>query len=77
MDAELTGCFDYIWSKIPSPFELDADLLPEETNYFTAPFNRARQDQWVFFWCDLYKQVHMYIYRPHELGIVVKTDIPP
>lgn len=39
------SCFENCWKKFPSPFELDEDLLPEEPNYFTAPFNRSRMDQ--------------------------------
>ncbi|KAK3097463.1 hypothetical protein FSP39_009845, partial [Pinctada imbricata] len=47
MDAELESCMEYMINKLPSPFEIDPDLLPKETNYFTAPFNRARQEQFV------------------------------
>ena len=29
----------------PTPFDLDSELLEEDDNYFTAPFNRSRMDQ--------------------------------
>lgn len=45
METQLESCFENCWKKFPSPFELDEDLLPEEPNYFTAPFNRSRMDQ--------------------------------
>lgn len=47
METQLESCFENCWKKFPSPFELDEDLLPEEPNYFTAPFNRSRMDQFV------------------------------
>ncbi|XP_061192079.1 anoctamin-4-like isoform X3 [Saccostrea echinata] len=47
METQLESCFEVCWSKFPSPFDLDPDLLPEEPNYFTAPFNRARMDTFV------------------------------
>ncbi|XP_053397685.1 anoctamin-4-like isoform X3 [Mercenaria mercenaria] len=30
---------------IPTPFDLDKDLIEEDDNYFTAPFNRSRMEQ--------------------------------
>lgn len=48
METQLESCFENCWKKFPSPFELDEDLLPEEPNYFTAPFNRSRMDQGQF-----------------------------
>ena len=48
MDDELTGIFDYCLSYIPSPFELSKDIIQDEPNYFTAPFNRERVNQWVW-----------------------------
>ena len=45
MHTEFADYFESCWNKIPSPFELDEDVLPEETDYFTAPFNRSRMDQ--------------------------------
>lgn len=45
METQLESCFENCWKKFPSPFDLDEDLLPEEPNYFTAPFNRSRMDQ--------------------------------
>nr|XP_011416512.2 anoctamin-4 isoform X9 [Crassostrea gigas] len=47
METQLESCFENCWKKFPSPFELDEDLLPEEPNYFTAPFNRSRMDQYI------------------------------
>ncbi|XP_056015162.1 anoctamin-4-like isoform X6 [Ostrea edulis] len=47
METQLESCFDNCWSMFPSPFELDTDVLPDEPNYFTAPFNRSRMDQFV------------------------------
>ncbi|KAL4232704.1 Anoctamin-4 [Mactra antiquata] len=32
---------------LPSPFDLDEDLINEDDNYFTAPFNRSRMEQFV------------------------------
>nr|XP_022287595.1 anoctamin-4-like isoform X1 [Crassostrea virginica] len=47
MHTEFADYFESCWNKIPSPFELDEDVLPEETDYFTAPFNRSRIDQFI------------------------------
>jgi len=38
-----------VFDCIPTPFDLDDDLLEEDDNYFTAPFNRSRMDQYVFY----------------------------
>uniref|UniRef100_A0A0L8I572 Anoctamin n=1 Tax=Octopus bimaculoides TaxID=37653 RepID=A0A0L8I572_OCTBM len=37
------SCFD----KLYSPFKLDSDIVKEEDNYFTAPFNQERLKQYV------------------------------
>nr|XP_022287592.1 anoctamin-4-like isoform X1 [Crassostrea virginica] len=47
METQLESCFENCWKMFPSPFELDEDVLPTETNYFTAPFNRSRMDQYI------------------------------
>ncbi|XP_046368933.2 anoctamin-4-like isoform X7 [Haliotis rufescens] len=36
------------WSKCPTPFDIDPDLLPEVPDYFTAAFSRERVDQGMF-----------------------------
>lgn len=33
------------WPKMPNPFEISEDILPEEPNYFTCAFNRERANQ--------------------------------
>ncbi|XP_052808380.1 anoctamin-4-like isoform X2 [Mya arenaria] len=43
MNLEHKGVFDCI----PTPFDLDKDLIEEDDNYFTAPFNRRRMEQFV------------------------------
>ncbi|XP_071112363.1 anoctamin-4-like isoform X7 [Haliotis cracherodii] len=35
------------WSKCPTPFDIDPDLLPEVPDYFTAAFSRERVDQFI------------------------------
>lgn len=34
------------WSKCPNPFELDPEVVKPDPNYFTAPFNRERMEQY-------------------------------
>jgi hypothetical protein len=41
MGFEERSCWDFI----PTPFDLDKDLIEEDDNYFTAPFNRNRMEQ--------------------------------
>lgn len=48
MDEELTGILEHCFSYLPSPFELSKDIIQDEPNYFTAPFNRERVDQGLF-----------------------------
>ncbi|XP_052279240.1 anoctamin-4-like isoform X4 [Dreissena polymorpha] len=36
-----------IFQCCPTPFDLDKELIEEDDNYFTAPFNRSRMDQFV------------------------------
>ena len=43
MGIEITSC----WDSIPTPFDLDKEVMPEDENYFTAPFNRGRLEQYV------------------------------
>jgi len=40
---DLNTCFQ----KIPNPFQISEDLVPEEDHYFTAPFTRDKQDMYV------------------------------
>ncbi|CAG2219297.1 ANO4 [Mytilus edulis] len=47
MDEELTGFVEHCFSYLPSPFELSKDIIQDEPNYFTAPFNRDRVDQFI------------------------------
>ncbi|CAC5402858.1 ANO4 [Mytilus coruscus] len=47
MDEELTGILEHCFSYLPSPFELSKDIIQDEPNYFTAPFNRERVDQFI------------------------------
>ena len=43
MGVEMTSC----WDCIPTPFDLDKEVMPDDENYFTAPFNRSRLEQYV------------------------------
>ncbi|XP_021350273.1 anoctamin-5-like isoform X17 [Mizuhopecten yessoensis] len=47
LEFELESYMEYCWNMFPSVFELDADIVKPEPNYFTAPFNRDRQDQFL------------------------------
>lgn len=47
LEFELESYMEYCWNMFPSVFELDPDIVKPEPNYFTAPFNRERQDQFV------------------------------
>ncbi|XP_033740659.1 anoctamin-4-like isoform X4 [Pecten maximus] len=48
LELELESYMEYCWNMFPSVFELDEDIVKPEPNYFTAPFNRERQDQGLF-----------------------------
>ncbi|KAH9525321.1 Anoctamin-4 [Bulinus truncatus] len=39
--------FETCWSKCPTPFDIDKDILPEIPDYFTAPFSRRRIQQFI------------------------------
>ncbi|XP_055887871.1 anoctamin-4-like isoform X2 [Biomphalaria glabrata] len=39
--------FQSCWSKCPSPFDIDKEILPEIPDYFTAPFTRSRINQFI------------------------------
>lgn len=39
----ITSC----WSKCPTPFDYDQDILPALPDYFTAPFSRQRAEQFI------------------------------
>lgn len=43
MGVEMTSC----WDCIPTPFDLDKEVMPDDENYFTAPFNRSRLEQYL------------------------------
>lgn len=43
MLEEVNGC----WSKCPTPFDYDEAILPEIPDYFTAPFSRDREKQFI------------------------------
>ncbi|KAK7107832.1 hypothetical protein V1264_015682 [Littorina saxatilis] len=43
MAEEMESC----WSKCPTPFDFDSDILPKIPEYFTAAFSREREDQFI------------------------------
>ncbi|XP_035826885.1 anoctamin-4 [Aplysia californica] len=45
---DMSEKFETCWSKCPTPFDYDEDILPEIPDYFTAPFSRAREQQGKF-----------------------------
>ena len=47
MGVEITSCWDWF----PTPFDLDKEVMPDDENYFTAPFNRSRLEQYVKILC--------------------------
>ena len=42
-DSDFEGCYQMI----PNPFELGDDLIPPEKDYFTAAYNRERENMYV------------------------------
>lgn len=46
---DMTSLNRSCWSKCPTPFEYDEDILPPIPDYFTAPFSRDRAKQFVYF----------------------------
>ncbi|XP_025097093.1 anoctamin-4-like isoform X3 [Pomacea canaliculata] len=44
---DMTSLNRSCWSKCPTPFEYDKDILPPIPDYFTAPFSRDRAKQFI------------------------------
>ncbi|GFO42122.1 anoctamin [Plakobranchus ocellatus] len=44
---DMTEKFDSCWSKFPTPFDYDESILPEIPDFFTAPFSRQRERQFI------------------------------
>ncbi|RUS88406.1 hypothetical protein EGW08_003862 [Elysia chlorotica] len=44
---DMTEKFESIWSKFPTPFDTDESRLPDIPDYFTAPFSRHREGQFI------------------------------
>lgn len=64
MEYEQKSLFDCI----PTPFDLDEDLIKDDDNYFTAPFNRSRMEQYVLIYLYHYQiqLLRFYVYSVSE-----------
>ncbi|GFS12770.1 anoctamin [Elysia marginata] len=44
---DMTEKFESCWAKFPTPFDFDDSRLPEIPDFFTAPFSRQRERQFI------------------------------